>query len=137
MPAGSQSPKRTRISARKGRAGAEGGFDLVTDVSVMRRFAFLELGDDPARDDQLLYFGGAFINAQGTDFAVQALYCFLALDAQTSENLHGCVNYLLRGFGGGHLGHGGFDGDAATLIAQPCSAVGEERGGIDARGHRG
>ena len=49
--------------------------------------------------------------------------------------LNGHVNDLLRIFGGSHLGHGRFLGDALALIAQPSGAVSEQSSGIQQSGH--
>ena len=66
-----------------------------------------------ARDDELLHFGRAFVDAQRADLAVQPLDRLLADHAQAAAHLHRRVDHLLRAFGGGQLGHRGFAGHVA------------------------
>src|ERR1700720_2794639 len=116
--------------AVSGKMAEFGGFRL-----SLRKVALLKPLDDAARNDQLLHFRGAFINTQRPDFAIQALYWFLADHALTTEHLHGSVDHLLRGFGGSHFRHRCRNRDVLPLVAQPCSAISEQRGSIDSGCH--
>src|SRR5262252_6357863 len=136
MPAGSQSEKRTRTCFRNG-AASGAARERGSGICVIDRLILLKGFENAAGDDELLDFGGTFVNAQGADLAIKLLDNFAGGDALRAEDLHGGVDDLLCGFGGGHFGHGGFDGDAAALVAQPCGTIGEESGGVDGSSHLG
>src|SRR5690349_21490809 len=53
-----------------------------------------------AGDDELLDFGGAFVDAEGTDVAVQAFDDAAAYEAGAAVNLHRAVDDARGRFGG-------------------------------------
>src|SRR5690554_1324810 len=55
------------------------------------------------RDDEFLYFGGAFVNSQRTYIAVQAFDGAIAHDALAAEHLQHAIDHPLCCFGGHHL----------------------------------
>ena len=97
----------------------------------------------------MLHFGGAFVDAQRANVAVQALDLGAYLHAQTTVHLQCHVDHALGVFGGAHLGHGGghaarltagvtggLRGGAALMgVAHPGGAVGQQGGGVDQGRH--
>src|SRR3546814_20819038 len=68
-----------------------------------------------ARDHHLLHFGRALIDAQRTNFAIEALHR-LALDhTQPAEHLDGLADDAMRGPRGIEIGDGRFE----TFLASP------------------
>src|ERR1700719_466591 len=116
--------------AVSGKMAGFGGFRL-----SLRKLALLKPVDDAAGNDQLLHFRGALINAQGPDFAIQALDRLFADHALAAKNLHGSVDHLLCGFGGSHFRHCRRNCNVLPLVTQPCSAISKQRGSIDSGGH--
>src|SRR6185369_13821434 len=62
--------------------------------------AIRSLFQELSSDDQSLYFGSAFINAQGARVAVQAFDDGAADQAGAAVNLYGVVDDAAGGFGG-------------------------------------
>src|ERR671932_903243 len=84
-------------------------------------------------DDDLLHLGGAFVDPERPDLAVESLYRMAGDHAEPAENLYRIVDYLLCGLGGVQLGHRGFSANPlGDAVLGPGGAVNEESARIDA-----
>src|SRR5262245_55884830 len=100
---------------------------------VMLRSSLLSLQSCQrlARDDDLLDIGGALVDAQCPDLAIEALDDMAAPHTVATVELHGLVDHLLCAVGGKQLRHGRFAGDAGGAhVFGPRGTVDQKRGGI-------
>ena len=86
-------------------------------------------------DDELLHFGGAFIDAQGPDLAIETLRDLPDTDTAPAEKLQRLVDYPLGVLCRGHLGHGGFPCHFLPRGLHPGSLHGEQLRGFNLGGH--
>src|SRR5580704_14599025 len=64
-----------------------------TTDSAVQMSALLERLNYPARDDQLLHFSGAFVNAERANFAIEPLDRLFADYALSPKHLDDCIDH--------------------------------------------